>query len=160
MPTAYSRSQIMLHWLIFLLITVQFLLHEPMSEAWDRVEDGLAVSFDPLVASHVVLGGLIFLLMMWRVVLRLKRGAPELPAEEPPALKLIANLTHMGLYVLMVLMPISGAVAWFGGAEAAAEAHEVMKALLLLLVGLHIAGALYQQFVLKTNIMARMKQPG
>lgn len=160
MPTAYSRSQIMLHWLIFLLITVQFLLHEPMSEAWDRVEDGLAVSFDPLVASHVVLGGLIFLLMMWRVVLRLKRGAPELPAEEPPALKLIANLTHMGLYVLMVLMPVSGAVAWFGGAEAAAEAHEVMKALLLLLVGLHIAGALYQQFVLKTNIMARMKRPG
>ena len=160
MPAGYSRSQIILHWLIFLLITVQFLLHEPMSEAWDRMEDGLAVSFDPLVASHVVTGGLVFLLVMWRVVLRLKRGAPELPAEEPPALKLIANLTHMGLYVLMVLMPISGAVAWFGGAEAAAEAHEVMKALLLLLVGLHIAGALYQQFVLKTNIMARMKRPG
>ena len=41
----------------------------------------------------------------------------------------------------------------------AAEAHEIMKALLMLLVGLHIAGALYHQFVLRNNLIGRMKRP-
>lgn len=160
MPTAYSRTQIILHWLVFLLIAAQFLFHEPIADAWDRVEEGLAVAFDPLVAAHVFGGLLILGLVVWRLYLRFTRGAPALPEKEPAAMKLIARLTHLGLYGLMLLMPISGAVAWFGGVNAAAEGHEVMKVLLLLLVGLHVAGALYQQFMPKTNIMARMKRSG
>jgi len=160
MPTAYSRIQILLHWVIFVLIAAQFLLHEPIAEAWDRIEDGLAFDFHPLIAAHVFGGLLILGFVVWRIVLRLTRGAPDLPAEEPALLKLAAHATHLGLYILMLLMPISGAVAWFGGVKAAAEAHEVMKALILILVALHVVGALYQQFVLRTNIMARMKQSG
>lgn len=160
MPTAYSRTQIILHWLVFLLIAAQFLFHEPIADAWDRVEKGLAVAFDPLVAAHVFGGLLILGLVVWRLYLRITLGAPALPEKEPAAMKLIARVTHLGLYGLMLLMPISGAVAWFGGVEAAAEGHEVMKVVLLLLIGLHIVGALYQQFVLRTNIMARMKRSG
>lgn len=160
MPTAYSRTQIALHWVVFLLIALQFLLHDRISEAWDRIEDGLPFEFHPLIAAHVFGGLLILALVLWRIVLRGTRGAPALPAEEPAAMQLVARLTHLGLYALMLLMPVSGAVAWFGGAEAAAEAHEVMRILLLALVALHVLGALYQQFVLKTDIMARMKRAG
>lgn len=157
MPLSYSRPQIILHWLIFVLIAVQFLLHEPMSEAWDRIEDGLEVAFHPLVVAHVFGGLVIGGLVLWRVFLRVTRGAPDLPAEEPAVLKLAASATHLGLYALMILMPVSGILAWFGGIYAAAEVHEVMKVLLLLLVALHLGGVLYQQFILKTNVMARMK---
>ncbi len=160
MPTAYSRKQVILHWLVFALIAAQFVLHEPIADAWDRVEEGLAFEFHPLIAAHVFGGLLILGLVVWRLYLRITRGAPALPEKEPAAMKLIARVTHLGLYGLMLLMPISGAVAWFGGVNAAAEGHEMMKVLLLVLVGLHVAGALYQQFVLKTNIMARMKRPG
>lgn len=31
---------------------------------------------------------------------------------------------------------------------------------MLLFVALHVAGALYHQFVLKNNLLARMKRPG
>jgi cytochrome b561 len=156
----YSRAQILLHWLIFLLITAQYLFHEPIAEAWDKIEDGMAFDFHPLIAAHVFGGLLILCLVIWRIVLRVRLGAPELPAKEPAPLKLAAHVTHLGLYALMFLMPVSGVLAWFGEIEAAAEAHEVMRALLLLLVGLHVIGFLYHQFVLKTDIMSRMKPRG
>jgi len=160
MPSAYSRTQILLHWLIFAVIALQYLLHEPIAEAWERVEDGLTYEFHPLIAAHVLGGLAVLVLVLWRIRIRLSRGAPALPEKEPALMKLAAHGAHLALYALMVLMPVSGAVAWFGGVEAAAEAHEVMRALLLLLVVLHVLAALFHQFVLKTDIMARMKRSG
>lgn len=160
MPSHYSRAQIALHWGIFLLIALQYLFHEPMTEAWDSLRETGDFTFSPLVAGHVFGGLLILALVVWRIALRRTRGAPPLPEEEPAPLRLAAAATHLGLYGLMLLMPVSGALAWFGGIGAAAGAHGVMRILLLALVALHIAGALYQQFVLKTDIMSRMKRAG
>jgi len=158
-PLGYTRTQIALHWLVFLLIAAQFVLHDAISEAWEAVEHGTPVAFDPLVAQHVFTGLLILLLVIFRIVLKRKHGAPALPENEPKWMKIAAHGTHYTLYLLMVLLPVSGAVAWFGGVEAAAEGHEAMKTLLLLLVLLHVGGALYQHFVLKSNVLARMRKP-
>lgn len=158
-PTGYSRPQIALHWIVFGLIILQYVLHDGISEAWDIVEDGGSVGFDPLAASHVLGGLLVIVLVIWRLALRARRGAPPLPEAESAVLGLVAKATHGGLYLLMILMPVSGAIAWFGGAEQAAELHEVLRIVLLALVALHIGGALYQQFVLKTGIMDRMRRP-
>lgn len=160
MPTHYSRIQIILHWAVALLIVFQFIAHEPMSEAWDAVRKGVEISFNPLVAAHVFAGIAVLVLALWRLALRLTRGVPPLPEEEPAAQKMVAHGVHWGLYGLMILVPISGGAAWFGGIHAAAEAHEVLKALILALVVLHVIGALYHQFILKTNIMERMKRAG
>jgi len=158
-PTGYSRLQIRLHWVIFGLLILQFVFHEWIKEAWEVFEDGGTVVFHPLVAAHVFGGLLILALALWRLQVRMTRGAPPPPAEEDPKLQLVAKVVHVGLYAVLILMPIGGAVAWFGGVELAAEGHEMMKFVLLGLFGLHFVGALYQQFVLKTNIMQRMKTP-
>ena len=158
-PKGYSRAQIALHWIVAVLIVLQFVLHEPMAEAWDRVEDGIAVAFDPVVALHVFGGLAVLAFALWRIVLRQRRGAPPPPESEPAPLRLAAHLGHMALYALMVLMPVSGAVAWFGTVEAAAEAHEAMKPALLILVLVHVAAALWHQFWLKDGLMLRMKRP-
>ena len=160
MPSHYSSIQIALHWVIVLLIAFQFLVHDPMSEAWRQFVKGQEVTPTALVAAHVFAGIAVLVLLVWRLFLRMTRGVPPLPAEESAILKLIAHLTHWGLYALMVLVPISGLVAWFGGVEAAAEGHEVLKTLLLILVVLHVAGVFYHQFVLKTNLMDRMRKSG
>lgn len=159
MVTGYNKTQIRLHWAIFILIVLQFVLHEPMAEAWEVLEKGGDFQGGPLIAQHVIGGTLVLLLVLWRLSIRFGRGVPALPKEEPAILKGIAHLTHWVLYALMILLPISGLVAFFGRVEAAAEAHEVMKGLMLLFVVLHIAGALFQQIVLKTNIMDRMRTP-
>lgn len=57
---------------------------------------------------------------------------------------------------MIILIPLSGAANWFLGIEAAGEAHEVLTTVLLMLVGLHIAGALYHQFVLRDGTTAWM----
>jgi cytochrome b561 len=58
----------------------------------------------------------------------------------------------------MILMPVSGSVAWFGGVEAAAQGHNILKIALLALIALHVAGALWHQFVLKDGLIARMRR--
>ena len=92
--------------------------------------------------------------------MRWRRGVPLPPAEESPALQAVAKAVHLALYAILLLMPVSGLVAWFGHVGAAAQVHEVMKLPLLVLVGLHVLGALYHQFVLKNGLIERMKRAG
>ena len=158
-PTGYSRLQIRLHWIITILIVAQFVFHEPIVEAWDMFTKTGATEFSPMVAGHVFGGIVILLLVLWRLTVRFKRGAPLPPESEHPLLKMAAHLSHWLLYALMVLMPVSGAVAWFGGIEQAATNHFYMKFAMLGLVALHVVAALFHQFVLKTNLMQRMKTP-
>ena len=158
-PKGYTSAQIGLHWLVAVLIVLQYVFNDAIGAAWEALRKGQEGAFDPMVAQHVFGGLLIGALVIWRVVLRLRHGAPPPPEQEAPALQLVAKATHGLLYLLMLGLPLSGAVAWFGGVGAAAGGHGVMKTLLLLLVLLHVLGALYHQFVLKTNLLARMKRP-
>lgn len=154
----YSALQIVLHWLAALVIMQQFVFEDAISGAWRATRQGLAVAFDPMILAHVVGGGLGLLLVLWRLYLR--RGA-TVPAATTggEAQEMVARLTHLGLYAVMLLMPVSGAVAWFLGVGLAAEVHEVLKVALLALVALHVAGALYHQFVLKDGLLNRMRRP-
>lgn len=159
-PAGYTRTQIRLHWIVGLLIVPQFVFHDAISEAWDAARRGIETSgIDPLVPAHVFGGLAVFALVIWRLVLRARLGAPPPPEAEHPALKLAAKATHAALYLLLLLLPVSGAVAWFGGVEGAADGHEVMKTALLALVVLHVLGALFHQVVLKTDVLTRMKRP-
>ncbi len=159
MPHGYTRTQIILHWLIFALILAQFVFHDGISDAFEDLERSGTFTGTPLMAQHIFTGILILGLVVWRLVIRLRRGAPPLPENEPAMLKLAAHGTHIALYLLMVLVPVSGMVAWFGASGDAADAHEIMKSVLLVLVALHVAGALVQKFVLKTNVLSRMVKP-
>lgn len=154
-PTGYSRAQIALHWIVVALIAAQYLLNDAISDAWESLEDGGEAGFDPLVLAHVAAGALVLISAFWLLGLRARRGRP--PAmESSKLLVVIAKITHISLYALMILMPVSGAVAWFGGVELAAEGHEFMKPILLALIALHVAGALYHQVILRDGTLARM----
>ena len=157
-PQGFSRLQIRLHWIVFALVALQFILHDGISEAWDRVEDGVPTGFDPLVASHVAGGFAILALALWRLSVRRSRGVPPPPDGKSGPMVSLAHWVHVALYAVMILMPIGGAVAWFGGVEMAAEGHELMKFVLGGLVALHVAGALYNHFVLKNGLLNRMRQ--
>lgn len=155
----YSARQIRLHWLVAIIIVLQFVLHEPIAEAWEGIENGQSPAFNWLILSHVSGGTLVLIFALWRLVLRQTRGVPPAPEAEPAPLRLAAHLGHLALYALMIAMPLSGMAAWFGGIEAAAEGHEVMKVALLALVAVHVLAALWHQFWLKDGLMARMKRP-
>lgn len=158
-PAGYTRLQIALHWIMFLMVAAQFLLHDAIVAAWIAFKKGEAIAFSPMVTGHVVGGTVILLLAVWRISIKIKRGSPPLPANESRLQQIIAHATHGLLYLLMLLMPMSGLVAWFGNVDLAADAHSAMRIVFIILILLHFLGALYHRFILKSGVMERMLRP-
>lgn len=156
-PKGYSRLQIALHWLAALLIVHQYLFKDAISAARDAAVKGMESAFNPLVLAHLAGGALVLVFALWRPSIRAGRGAPETLGDSAVQ-RALAKATHLGLYAVMILMPISGSVAWFGGVQAAAQGHNVMEVALLALVALHVVGAIYHHFLLKHGLINRMRR--
>lgn len=157
-PAGYSRAQIALHWIIALLIVAQYLFHENMKQAFQAIVKGEADAggFHP----HAVTGLIILLLVIWRLVLRHRRGVPDQPAGVSALQELAAIWTHRILYALLILIPVSGMTAWNTGAQTAAAAHGTMFFMALAMILLHILVAAYHQWVLKDGLIRRMMKAG
>lgn len=154
-PATYSKTQIVLHWTVMLLVLFQILAREEIVRLWTGRMDGtLPNAATPNV--HVAVGFLILVLTVWRLVLRLRRGVPALPAGEHPALRAVASGTHILFYVLLIGMPLSGASAWIFGLAQPAQVHSAAEKLLLLLIALHVLAAFAQHFWFKTNVLRRI----
>lgn len=159
--SGYTRLQIALHWLVFLLVAFQILAHEGIVAVVDAARDGTtASSSDALFANlHVAAGVAVFVFVLWRIYLLVTKGAPVPPEQEHPALKLLAKATHGLLYLALLIMVVSGGAAWFGGIGAAFFVHGTLRFVLLALILLHVIGALAHQYVFKTDVMRRMTRP-
>lgn len=69
MPEQYSRIQIALHWLVFLLICVQFLFHDGMEDAWHAyVREGVGDATAGALL-HIVTGVAVLVFVLWRLSL-------------------------------------------------------------------------------------------
>lgn len=157
MPKGYSRAQIALHWITAALILWQFVGNGAISQAWRAVRQGAEATLGPAAWSHILAGAAVLVLVVWRIALRRMRGAPPAPGAAP--VRLAASVAHLALYLLLVGLAVSGAVAWFGGVGPAMGAHKLMKTLLLALVGLHVLAAIWHQFWLRDGLMERMRRP-
>ncbi|TAK54438.1 MAG: cytochrome b [Gammaproteobacteria bacterium] len=171
-PTAYTRTAIALHWLIAALIFTTFPLgvymHElPLSPT--RVE---------LYSYHKWIGVTILLLAVIRVAWRASHPAPPPVAGTPAWQRITAAATHHLLYLLVIIIPVSGwlmssakgvPTVWLGLVplpdlvgknedlgELLEEVHETLNFLLLLLVVVHLVGALKHRFIDRDEVMARM----
>ncbi|MDN5786274.1 cytochrome b [Pseudorhodobacter sp.] len=156
----YSKSQVILHWVVALLVAAQILFHDSIKEAWHAFRKGQVVAFDPLVAAHVFGGIAILLLVLWRIAIRTRQGTVAPVAGTSPRMAQLTHLGHLALYAALALAALSGLATWFGGVAIAAEVHEWMEPAILILVGGHTAAALYHQFWLKDGLLRRMSLGG
>lgn len=154
-PTSYSRLQVRLHWITLALILFQFVFSDAIAAAWRAVRGGTEPELGPLVALHVLSGLLILGIALWRIGLRLTHGVP--PTQGPKLLAGLAHLGHLAIYAVLLAMAVSGAAAWFGAVAPAANAHAVLKVVLILLVLGHVAAALWHHFVRRDGTLARMR---
>jgi cytochrome b561 len=156
--SGYSALQIGLHWLIAFLIFAAYFASEDMGRALrDRVESGASgIEGNTL---HVWLGGAVLALVLVRIVVRFARGTPA-PAEGTSARMAAAEKWgHRLIYVLMVIVPLGGAVAWYGGIRDAGEVHAVMGNLLMLVVAGHVLVAILHEALARDGTMRRMFRP-
>lgn len=153
----YAVSQRILHWLTLVLLIVSFVSHEAMKESWIALRRSGEATFSTGTAVHVWIGVLILVLTVARIVLRVTKGAPAPVEGQSRQITIVSAATHGLLYLALLMLPISGGMAWFAGVTDASEVHEVFFNIGWVLVALHIAGALYHQFLLKDNLIARMR---
>ncbi len=159
-PNGYSRLQIILHWLIAILIIAAFFTHEVMHKAFD---DRLASGVMPGPSDgtlHTILGGMAFVLVIIRVIVRWRQGAPAAVEGTSASLARAAHIGHMVIYALIIGIPIGGMIAWFGGVEIVGWVHGIAGKVLMLIVLGHAAMALYHQYVVKDGTLARMMRAG
>lgn len=156
----YAPPQILMHWLIVLLVVVQLIVAEGMTETVDAVEEGAEVTTSMATGAsiHYWVGIAILALMLLRLGMRFTFGTPAHAPGSPQAQNLAANIVHGALYLVLLAAPISGLVAYYDLADVS-DVHALVRPILFILVLLHIAGALFNQFVRKDGTLMRMFRP-
>ncbi len=170
----YSAVAIAFHWTIALLVIVNLIVgigHDtlPALRAW--------------MPGHKAIGITVLALTVLRVAWRLAHRPPPLPAFTPRWERGVAHATHWALYLLLLLMPLSGwamvsgpegrrPLTWFGAfdlpylpvsgttAGAGHEAHALLGWVMLALVVLHVAAALRHHLILRDSLLLRILPRG
>jgi cytochrome b561 len=168
----YTATAQALHWLIALLIVVQYALARMAAHL------PLGLRKLSLLAEHKSVGMTILVLAMIRLAWRLKQAPPALPAPMRRVERWLAKASHISFYVILFAMPLSGwlmssaknfSVSWFGvftwpnliePNEAAFNTfktlHHLLSDLLIAIASLHILAAIKHHFWNRDDVLLRM----
>ncbi len=167
----YGRTAVVLHWTLAVLILATI----PLGFFMVAVEEepGAETYFD----LHMSVGIVIALLVVARIVWRLTHRPQPLPVSVPRWQVWLAGATQASIYLLIVLMPITGylgashskgGVPFFGlttprwtapdhdTAEEFLGIHSILIWVLIVLLVLHVAGALKHLLIDKDGVFQRM----
>ncbi len=170
----YSRGAMLFHWAIATLIALNFVV------AW-LAEDLPKAEKMQLMGNHKTIGITILLLSLGRLLWRFTKSVPVLSGGLKAWEVALAKVTHALLYLLMIGIPASGWIissAASGGKPVGVfglfsypglpltqskpiaglfkEFHEVMATAMLVLLALHVMGALKHQFIDREGSIWRM----
>jgi len=173
--TRYSFPARLLHWVVaaFVIILIPLGLY--------MVDRGEVTNFDAvtgdLYSLHKLLGFIVIWLIALRLLVRLSRRPPAPVATLTPLERVVSDVVHALLYLLLIVVPLLGwagvsaypALNIFGLFDLPAllgpdeplakrlfDAHGLLAKLLGLLALLHIAAALMHRVVKKDGVMRRM----
>ena len=97
----FTPLQRLLHWLMAACILAMLFIGVGMVST-------VMPKYLTLVSIHKPLGVAILALALIRLALRLRYGAPPLPADLPGPMKFAAHASHYAFYALMIVMPLLG----------------------------------------------------
>ena len=158
-PTGYRSWQIALHWFVAAMALFLFVTGDDTTHAFFAGLQGRAVTGWIWIPIHLIVGFAILGAMLWRLYLRRLWGAPPPPPSEPAPLRLLASAVHIGLYADMVGAALVGVLVYFWLPNLAGLHDFLARFVLTALVGLHVAGALWHHFYLRSDVMRRMLKP-
>lgn len=169
--TKYDPVARVFHWLVVVLLVAQYLTELLPHVLPKQYENAF-------VGSHVSIGPTILLIMLLRLGWRLANHPPPAPRDLPPALRVISRMTHWLFYAVLIILPMLGwtSASAFGVTayligfiplpvlvakdqafgHAIGSIHGAVALLLLALIALHVAGALYHALVKRDGVLRRM----
>ena len=169
MPRRYHPVLVVLHWLLALFLIGALIAGRFVLTPQDNADPAKLISF----TLHMGLGLTILVLMLVRLGVRLATAHPPRVATGNTLADRLAPLTHWALYAVAIAMAVSGMVmsrqtglpdAVFGDGPMPADFHSVaargvhglLSLLLMALIALHVAAALWHQVIRRDGVMARM----
>ncbi len=169
--TQYSKRMVIVHWLTLALLLAAWYLGDSLA---DSTDDSKATLVDYFV--HIAVGGTVLLLTLMQLYFRRNDGVPSKLADAP-VYQVLAKGVQFLLYTVLFLLPLSGIVILLTSKAGPAllaldanllpkkhdfhdvfahEVHEQLVNLLIVLVVIHILGAIKHQFIMKDGLMQRM----
>jgi cytochrome b561 len=167
----FTPLQRLLHWLMAFCILAMLFIGVGMVST-------VAPKYLTLVSIHKPLGIAILVLALIRLAVRLRYGAPLLPADLPEPMRLAAQLSHYALYIFMIGMPLIGwamlsaaayPIVLYGGVRLPAilpqsdslhtllwNAHFYLAFLFFALILMHLAAALFHALVRRDGVFETM----
>lgn len=168
----YTGTAKFLHWLVLALLIVQFIT------AWTMPSIRRDTPVDTLISLHFSFGALILLValvrLLWRMLHRKPAPEPGMPKWQMTSSEVI----HWLLYVLLLVVPLLGWInaSWRGmpvvmfglplpqliatrapGWQWTGDVHGFLADYVMLtVVGLHVAAALYHWIVVRDGVLQRM----
>lgn len=174
-PSGYGWITISVHWVSALLVFFLFGLGIYMTDLSYYDE-----WYHKGPALHISLGLILFFITLFRVLWRSSNPTP-LDLSDKRLNNLLAKLVKIVLYALLFMLFITGYLITTaegkpaeifgvikipsatelgaGAVDIAGEVHEYLAWLVIILVALHVAGALMHHFFLRDRTLARMLKP-
>lgn len=151
----YDRVSVWLHWLVAAMVLFQF----ATGWIWESYERGSAGRLY-LFRAHIAVGSGILVFAVLRVGWRLTHPAPPLPAGMSLVQRLAAQATHGLLYLAILVQPALGLVAITAFGKTLGrwprDLHVALTDFILAVIMLHVAAAMWHQFVRRDHLLARM----
>jgi len=174
-PNRFDTVSIILHWSVGTAIIAVAAIELLRGEVFPKG------SFlrEALKALHNPAGTVVFGLILLRILWRFAHPAPAMPLSMRPWEKVAAKLTHYVLYLMMVMIPLTG-IAYvlargqtidFGlfqivhpldhivsrnASRTLKTAHEFLGQAVLVVAFAHAAAALWHHYVRKDDVLTRM----
>jgi cytochrome b561 len=169
---SYTATAKTLHWLIVAMLVIQFAV------AWTMPHIGGNTPVTTIISVHFTMGILILAVAVVRLAWRATHPEPSPLDGVPPWQVTSARIVHWLLYMLLFVVPLLGWMAasnrgmpivMFGvelpklvaarapGWGWTGDVHSLLaQYVMLTLVGLHVAAALYHYFVRRDGVLQRM----
>jgi len=174
--TGYGTVSRIFHWVTALLVLLMIPVGIAMTSA------GFSDVGDQLYIFHKGTGSVLLVLVTLRVLWRLMRPAPPpLPPHVPAVQRRIAGATHALLYLLLVVMTVSGYLrVTLGGfpielldrfgipplvernealADRMSVVHKFSAYTLAALVAAHVGAAVHHALIARDGVMSRIWPP-
>ncbi len=175
-PRGHATTVRLLHWVTAVLVLATIPAGVIM------VQDGLARPVqDSLFIFHKNVGVVILLIVLVRLAVRVASPPPPLPAQMPDWQRRTAVITHWVLYVLLVVMAVSGYVRVRAGGfpvealdalgvptmipksesveDAAQWVHLTTRFIIVAFILLHVGAALQHALLRRDGVFQRMWPP-
>jgi cytochrome b561 len=168
----YSPLAMTLHWLIAILVIVNWRIAETAEHAPETARQAI-------MGNHFAVGVVLLILAIARIVVRFTSPPPPLASTIKPWESVLAKLVHALLGLLVLLLPIGGwlAMSFYGQpinvfglfalpplpvtpdkdmAGAIFEAHGTVGGILVILMFVHIAATLKHTLIDRDGNLFRM----